>query len=578
VLLVAAAAAVCGCSSLPQDGPVQQGSRPDGAPEGVPFEFNPQGPRPGAGPSEIVSGFLSALQATPVGTSVASQFLTREAADDWRPERGTIIYGSQRLEPRKRWVRVRLTDTAELDRTGRWLGAREEATRSLDLRVAREDGEWRVADPPDAMVVPDSHFVSRYRQYSLYFLDATRSVLVPEPVFLPFGAQAPTQLVAGLLAGPPGRPRSSLGSAFPDGTRLTVSVPVSPDGVAEVPLDERALTLSEDQLEASLAQLAWTLRQVPDVERLRVLVDGNPLDIPGGDTVSVSGWSGYSPAVSAASTDIFGIRGRLVREIVVDSEITALDIADTVELYGRPHSLGVSMTAQRFALVAADRARAVVLDRSTDGARRLLVHPGTDFLRPMWDLTDRLWLVDRTDTGAVVSVSHDAAGQRTARPVTVPGVTGSEVVAAALSRDGTRLAVLRRMGDREQLVLSRVLRDGRGRPVRVTPARLLPTGEGIERAVSLGWRDPTTVAVLTTASPSASEVVLVRCDGSSGYVPPVSSIEAVPDRGRSVVASPGGPTALLISARGARLHAIDAQGRWDLDVVEPGLRAPTFVG
>lgn len=557
---------------------MQQGSRPDGAAEAVPFEFNPQGPRRGAGPTEIVSGFLSALQATPVGTSVASQFLTREAADDWRPERGTIIYGSQRLEPRKRWVRVRLTDTAELDRTGRWLAARQEAARSLELRVAREDGEWRVADPPDAMVVPESHFVSRYRQYSLYFLDATRSVLVPEPVYLPSGAQAPTLLVSGLLAGPPPGTRGALGSAFPDGTRLTVSVPVSPDGVAEVPLDERALTLPEDEIEASLAQLAWTLRQVPDVERLRVLAGGTPLDLPGGDTISVSGWSGHSPAVSAASTDIFGIRGRLVREVVVDSEITALDLEDTVELYGRPRSLGVSMTAQRFALVAADQRRTIVLDRSTDGARPLRTHLGTDFLRPMWDLTDRLWLVDRTDVGAVVSVSHDAGGRPVARPITVPGVTGSEVVAAALSRDGTRLAVLRRVGDREELVLSRVVRNAQGRPVRVTPAQRLPAGERIDRAVSLGWRDPTTVAVLTTASPVASDVVLVRCDGSSGYVPPVSSIEVVPDQGRSVVASPGGPTALLVSAQGARLHAVDAQGRWDLDVVEPGLRAPTFVG
>ena len=57
--------------------------------------------------------------------------------------------------------------------------------------------------PPDAMVIPRSHFQTRYRPYSLYFFDPTGSVLVPEQVHLPRGFQAPTMLVSGLLAGPP---------------------------------------------------------------------------------------------------------------------------------------------------------------------------------------------------------------------------------------------------------------------------------------------------------------------------------------------------------------------------------------
>ena len=98
------------------------------------------------------------------------------------------------------------------------------------------------------MVIPQSHFQSRYREYSLYFLDPTGSVLVPEPVYLPWGVQAPTQLVSGLLAGPqlPGNPpredegqgrtaqRPSVARTFlPAGTRVGVGVPVV-DGVAAV--------------------------------------------------------------------------------------------------------------------------------------------------------------------------------------------------------------------------------------------------------------------------------------------------------------------------------------------------------
>ena len=45
-----------------------------------------------------------------------------------------------------------------------------------------------------------------------------------------------------------------------------------------------------------------------------------------------------------------------------------------------------------------------------------------------------------------------------------------------------------------------------------------------------------------------------------------------------VAAAIGGPVALLLWDAEGRLHALDPEGSWDLDVVEPGLRAPTYVG
>jgi Lipoprotein LpqB beta-propeller domain len=123
-----------------------------------------------------------------------------------------------------------------------------------------------------------------------------------------------------------------------------------------------------------------------------------------------------------------------------------------------------------------------------------------------------------------------------------------------------------------------VLRTRRGRPVSLTPAQPVSTGVALTRPVSLGWRDPTTLAVLTRPAPRVGRVVLVPCDGATSLPAPRPRVDDFPGRARTLLASPGGPTALLLWDRQRRLHALDPQGSWDLDAVQPGLRAPTFVG
>ena len=39
--------------------------------------------------------------------------------------------------------------------------------------MALENGEWRIARAPDALIVPDPWFEPRFQQVSLYFFDPT---------------------------------------------------------------------------------------------------------------------------------------------------------------------------------------------------------------------------------------------------------------------------------------------------------------------------------------------------------------------------------------------------------------------
>jgi hypothetical protein len=579
LVLALTAVLTAACASLPTQGPVERGSVESPSSAAAPFDFNPPGPEPGSTPAQIVSGYLRALQATPVTTRVAAEFLGPESTVGWRPDRRTVVYGSQRVHQHGHHVRVHLGNVFELDANGRWdprhPGPGDHGATAVDFHLVRDKGEWRITDPPDAMIVPRSHFETRYRQYSLYFFDTAGQVLVPEPVYLPAGVQAPTLLVSALLQGPRPENRAVERTFFPRGTKLQVSVPVGRDGVADVPLTAAVLDLGQDTRQLAVAQLAWTLRQVPEIQAVQMTVDGTPVEVPGSrGAVDVSAWQEYSPAIASASTDLFGVRGDAIVQVVGEQPLEAADLGP----YGAqpPRSLGVNMTGLHFAIVTTGGRQVVVLSRAGSDVAPRTAYVGSDVLRPMWDRTDRLWLVDRTPEGVRVLVGSRAG----VRPIAAPGLRHQDVLAAALSRDGSRLAVAvagSRRGSARLLVL-RVVREGAGAPVRLTRAQPLTTVTSPMQVRGLSWRDPTTVAVLSRPSRTTSEVLLAACDGSTASVGLNGAVDVLFARGAAVAASPGGPTALVVAADDGQLHQLDDSGRWVLGGGPTGLRIPAYVG
>lgn len=510
-----------GCVSLPTQGPVVDSDVTNTDDTHRASDIDARPPSDGASRAEIVSEFLDAMTAWPQQINVAKRYLTEQAAASWNPDLATVVYADAPLPMREAGnaVTVQLPAADGLDRAGAWRGALSRRDLGLTFHLTIEQGEYRIADPMDALVVPASWFQQRYRQVSLYFFDPIAQILVPEPVFVPQGDQLATTLVAGLLAGPPPRSRGVVRSFVPGGLSVGLSVPVDDRGVASVDLVGDAPRLTAEEAELMLAQLAWTLREVPGIVALRVSIGGEDVPLPGGASqYPIDGGGAFDPAGDQATT-LFGLsRGRLVWGQAGDLAFASGPFGDADQ---RLDAVAVRPDAEVAAVVDADghRVRIGPVGETDDEPVRTVLAGGT-YARPTWDVAGRLWVLDRRPGGARVFLVE--AGR--VREVEVEGITGRAAEALIVSRDGTRLVGVVGTANGDEVVGVRVVINGRGRVGGIQAPFVVRPAEGTT-IVDLAWSSPIQIALLTSSSPgSFHEVDVVAADGASVGVDGLSTI------------------------------------------------------
>ncbi len=523
-----------GCVSMPTSGPVtESGTEGDVSSSSGTF-LNPKPPQPGATRSDIVRGFLVAMTAIPIQPNTAREFLSKDAAAAWDPENETITYVDYPpLKESAEGVTVTLTDPDRLDAQGAWQGPLPRGQRTIRFPMSFEDGEWRIDAAPDALIVPETWFARQFRQVSLYYFDPTGTILAPEPVYVPRGVQLASSLTQALIAGPGEGLDRVVQSFIPAGLKINLSVRVSRDGVAEIGLKGDAGALTPQTVELMLVQLAWTLRQEPQIQALRITLNDDPVPLPGGvSAYPVNGDARYDPSGYQAASVLFGLRGGRLSS-GTSGTLAPVSGPFGATVYGL-RSVAVNLSGARAAGVTTDGRSVLVAPVSAKdgGTVRRVVSRESNLLTPAWDSTDNLWLVDRTARGAAVSTVRDGR----VKAVAVPGVTGESVRSFVVSRDGTRLVatVHRSTGDR--LVVSRIAHDRTGRVLWATQAR--PIGSESESDLpvqAIAWRTPTALAILSPFTTSLSQLRTAAIDGSPAAEGSSTTVEG---RLRALAGSP----------------------------------------
>jgi hypothetical protein len=412
-------------------------------------------------------------------------------------------------------VDVTLVDAVRTDARGALLGPvpGDDFTVSFPMEF-NEDGELRIAEPPPNLIVSQSWFAQRFQQASLYFFDPSAKILVPEPVFVPRGPQYVSSLVNALLQATPPELAGTEQNYFPRDLR-SLSVPVSPNGVAQVDLTSDKVETavpSPEQVELMVSQLAWTLRQVPTIKRFRVTIDGRSVQLPDEPEFSVDHGHEYAPYVAGSSTQLFGLQDGLM---VGGS---AQNLVPVTGPFGQPgHSLRTiapDLRAEQVAGVsAAGDTLSVATVKDSGDQPRDLITTGEDLLRPAWDFNGRLWEVDRRRTGAVVSVLDLRTGEMV--PLTVDGISDQDVKHFLVSRDGSRLiAVIRQDADNDSIVVSRIVSSG-GQVQSALSAEDITDPDNLDGQIrDIAWRSPTSIAVLQPVTHELFQVRSASVDGT----------------------------------------------------------------
>ncbi|WP_341975281.1 LpqB family beta-propeller domain-containing protein [Microbacterium sp. LWO13-1.2] len=538
IAVVAAAVLLSACTGLPTSSDVEVGLPLGQVPDESEFLPLASGPVDGAGPAEIVEGFMEAAITPDEGWQTARKFLTPEFAATWRPAEAVAIDadastrritssvqdGEEAEQATEADVQVQTELVASVDETGEYSDA--PGPGSMPFQVVRaEDGEWRIAKAPDGIVIDERLFSVVFIGYALSYFDQTWKRLVPDVRWFPRRPAPATTIAQALIGGTPSAwLEPAVQSAFPPDVRLALgAVPIGTDQIADVALNSAAQNLDQTtlarmrtQLERSLADAGVRVNQVQFSVDGRVLgagvVEVEQPTAPSGSLVLAEG--AFGTIVGDEITPIPGVSSEILS---IAQPIAAIDVA------------------------ADDSHAAVQLDdgsvfRVGDGQIDQLPG-GPGLVTPSIDPYGYTWTVPTGDPRGLIAWGAGVTEHRIAKAFPdVSGITHLRVAA-----DGARVAAVVNVGGQRRVVVAAVIRDGAGVPVALgDEVEVLGTLPGA--AIGLVWLGSDRLGILT--GPDDPMMVWQRVAGPS-------TSEAAPSDAVSIAGSRTTAGVRVLGASGA---------------------------
>ncbi|WP_281877886.1 MtrAB system accessory lipoprotein LpqB [Nocardia sputorum] len=553
-VLVAAVLAVVvpltSCASLPES------SAPEalGTINREPTSEGPPPPVADRDPDLLLRDFLQAT-ADPTNRHLAArQYMTPAASTQWDDAAGTVIVEKpdtlreSRSGDKANYL-IRARKVGELSADGGYRPNDDIPFVENKIELTKINGQWRIDELPDGVVMDSTAFFKSYRRYVLYFIDPTGNLAAPDLRWMSVPkAQLAQRLLSSLLEGPQPALASVLRNELtpPIALRGTITkANGDPDGVGiglgGVKIDfAGASALNPRERELLAAQVVLTLSSADILGPYMLLADGKPLD----ERFAANGWSvadvqQFNPVSSARNqAGLHALRGGGLVQIAANGGITPAP-----GYFGAVTNLQSATLSPDGQLVAAvaEAARppgvpSRTLMVGTYGGNAFPVAEGFTISRPSWTADgSAAWAVvdgerviravtDR-GTGNVSVQNVDISGLTAASSATAPRLPITEL---RVSRSGVRAAMI--ADGRVYVAVVVPQPDGK---LALTSA--LPVGVGLSTAaVSVDWLDADTIVIAREGN--VDPVSTVSVDGSEptpltsqNLTAPVRSVSASPD-------------------------------------------------
>lgn len=522
---------VAGCASVPGSSPVQiLRDVTDGE-----TAVLPPGPVDGTDAGGLVRGFVEASGSSADDHGAARLFLAPEA-QDWDAGAGFTVLDSQfdtvpspgAPDPSSDLTRIRIRGSSVGRVTASGSFEPEQAPVQIDVTVVRREGQWRITELPDGVVLPLDEFRTSYRDVRTWFVDPARRVVVPDLRYLPaFPSRAQAaRAMELLLAGPSGALQGAVDSQLDAGARLRSNVALTETGALMVDLT-RVGDLDEPGRRLLAAQVVLSLGEV-NVARVRLLVDGIPLisgkpELTREDVADLNGDAQPAAAVPALVVAGGRLRGLGAGSAGAEQPGQLGNGSYDVE------SAGTSVDGQRVAAVARSAGRRLLLVGGADGAVTEVGLSAVDMTRPSWTPTgSEVWTV--MDATTVARVLVDGAGTLRTGQVNADELAAfGPIQDLRLSRDGMRVVAVVAGG----LYTAAVTRSLDGEAAVRNIRRLRPVDLG--EVVSADWRSAEAVVAITRRPDRL--VAQVSVDGLAvqgllvnNLTAPLGAVAAAPSR------------------------------------------------
>jgi hypothetical protein len=573
VVLLALALALSACATIPTSGPVHQGRDLAQEPDPQLPRSLGRAPEPGDGPEATVRGFLQSGVDFLDDHKYAREYLAPAVRFRWNPGKGTSIYDRSQglsvvVEPGSASALVTSTEVARIDQDGRYHRVPQQTVQRR-FGLVRLGGRWRINGLQGGLLLSSSDVNTAYRQLNLYFLAPTSHTVVPDPVLLPDVPGLTTKLMIRLLQGPTQSLRGAVQTAFPLGTGLEVaSVPVR-GGLATVRLDATALRGDADARVGMSAQIVWTLRQLLDIERIRILGAGDDLVTSGVPREQPrSAWASFGPDVLGSNASLYAVRDGRVGQISGSRFTPVPGAAGTVRTnpdrtLRRP---AVSLDGTRIAVTNAKATQLWVGQLATGAPLEpVTLEPGEIVSASSWDSSGDLWFIDRSSNQLQI-YSKDLAHLTT---VSTPKISAGPLQIVRVAREGTRIALAAGIGAASRFFLGSIVRGPNGGVEAIAGVHeVLPDVEGVR---DIAWIDADTLVVVGNHANQAPIALRTDTDGLE--------VDDAIDPLRGIAAMTGAPTdsklPLVASTDAGQLQQWDPSLGWQ--PLGPG-RDPVYPG
>lgn len=511
--LLAGFVLLTGCATIP----TQTEPQPLPIGSGQSAEVTVPPPPPNASPADLVQAWIR-NGGDPRGKHAAARaYLADSAKNTWNDSASLTIVADNPViaEPapsapgtpaNERTITLSATTVGQLGPDNAFEPESNQYLAPITVQK-QSDGQWRIVQPPDGVVLTQSEFVSFYRAVRIYFFDPPLGALVPD---LRYIANDPSSDLAArvideLLSGPSNAMANALRSAIPSSV-TTKTVPAEQsDGAIQVNLHN----LPEEPAHTKQLIIEQIVQTLHEISPSPVLIqsEGTPL-IPEQPEWVV----GELPSYNATTTPNAGQPGLLAAH----GKVFSLKDGSPVPGGAGDGSYNVVTGAQsedgsELALVGST-ANGVQLRVGQYGKSDPVVQLQAGTLtRPTWapgqpgaEASNEVWTV--ADGQFVDRVLETQQGTWVANNVDATALTTfGQISALRLSRDGTRVAAI--AGG--HLLVGAVVPDQQDQVAIKQVVQL--QSQNITNAVDVDWLDPLNLAVATAQS--GQPVFSVSVDG-----------------------------------------------------------------